>query len=338
MATTALGAVGKKGEFSRAASRWRNFVSTDPQSKFPAEPNRYHLYVSYACPWANRCLAVRLMKGLDAVIGVSVVHPTWKRTRPDVDNHAGWAFARPGETFTSGHGHGAFTFDDVVPDALNGALFMRDLYEKCGDSEGPFTVPALWDTKTKTIVSNESSEIVLMLNAEFNAYATNPDLNLAPPALDAAMQEAVDWIYPNINNGVYRCGFATTQKAYDEAVTTLFTNLDRLEELLGTQRYVCGGTITLADIFAFMTLVRFDEIYVVYFKTNKKTIAEYPNLLNYCRELYQIPGIGGSVNMTHCKVHYFSSHPSLNTYAIVPAGPDFMGNLKQPHDRARFPQ
>lgn len=334
--TTALQSSGKNGEFLRKESAHRNFVSSDPQSEFPAEANRYHLYVSYACPWANRCIAMRLLKGLEDVVGLSVVHPTWKRTRPDKDEHFGWAFAEPGEARPSPAGHGSTAFDDVVPDNHNNAKFIRDLYELSGDTNGPFSVPVLWDTKTKKIVNNESSEIVRMLNSEFNQVAKNPELDLAPKELEGEMAKAMEWIYPGINNGVYRCGFAKTQEAYDSAIDVLYESLDKLESVLSSQRYICGKNLTLTDICAFMTLVRFDEIYVVYFKTNKKTIREYPAILNFCREMYQTPGLGASVNMQHCKVHYFTSHPTLNTYAIVPVGPNFIATLKEEHNRARL--
>mmetsp|Transcript_59628 Transcript_59628/g.189739 ORF Transcript_59628/g.189739 Transcript_59628/m.189739 type:complete len:394 (+) Transcript_59628:70-1251(+) len=321
------------GAFVRRDSVWRSWVGEGKD--FPAEDGRYHLYVAYACPWANRCLAVRAMKGLEDCIGVSVVHPTWQKTRPGKDEHSGWVFRDPSDPpCTSMEGHGSFSCEGSIPDTVNGAADVRALYEMAGDTEGKYTVPILWDKKTKTIVSNESADIIIMLNGAFNEFAKVPKLDLNPPEMVAAQAEVDKWIYPCINNGVYRCGFATSQGAYEEAMGDLFEGLDRAESILSQQRYIAGGKMTLADVRLFMTLVRFDEVYVVYFKTNTKMIREYPNLYNYVKDMYQTTGMAGTVNMDHIKMHYFTSHPVLNHFSVVPLG---RGDkwLQEPHDRAR---
>lgn len=310
------------GAFKRKASVWRDQIKEG--GRFPPESGRYHLYVSHACPWANRCLAVLKLKGLEKAIGVSVTHPTWARTRPDEegDTHCGWVFRNPGDApMTSPDGFGSFSCDGCVPDPHNGAKTARELYDIAGDTGGKFTVPLLWDTKKKTIVNNESSEIVVFFNSQFNAFAEHPEVDLCPAPLAESMASVDEWVYPSINNGVYRCGFAKSQVAYDTAVGELFAALDRCEEILSKQRYIAGDTFTMSDLRLFMTLVRFDEVYVVYFKTNERFIHQYEHLSGYVRELWQMKGVGSSVNMAHIKNHYFSSHPILNAYAIVPKGP-----------------
>lgn len=331
---TAVADVSSKGEFVRKESGFRSWVG-EPGGEHPAAAGRYHLYVSHACPWANRCVAVLHMKGLTGCIGLSVVHPTWQRTRPDDpdDGHCGWAFAADGEALVPPSGHREISVAGCGPDELNGARFVRDLYEKVGAPKGTrFTVPVLWDKEAGTIVNNESSEVLRMLNSRFNDFATNPGLDLYPEALRPAIDAVNEWVYPSINNGVYRCGFATQQGAYDEAVEELFGALERCEDILSKQRYIAGDVLTEADVRLFMTLIRFDEVYVVYFKTNCKCLREYPNIFNYLKDMYQTPGIAASVNMEHIKVHYFTSHPGLNQFSIVPKGPNI--DYTSPHDRA----
>mmetsp|Transcript_12116 Transcript_12116/g.28391 ORF Transcript_12116/g.28391 Transcript_12116/m.28391 type:complete len:215 (+) Transcript_12116:48-692(+) len=205
------------------------------------------------------------------------------------------------------------------------------------DSTSRSQVPVLWDKETGTIVNNESSEIIRILGgAAFDSVAKNPALNLYPAALRPAIDEVNEWVYHKVNNGVYKCGFAKSQAPYDEAVAELFEALDRMEAILGEQRFLAGPAFTEADVRAFVTLVRFDEVYVVYFKTNKARISDYPNLRNYIREIYQMPGVADSVNMAHIKMHYFTSHAHLNPFGVIPAGPDVLTDLVQPHDRARF--
>eukprot|EP00211_Chloroparvula_japonica_P006018 CAMPEP_0119159962 /NCGR_PEP_ID=MMETSP1310-20130426/54021_1 /TAXON_ID=464262 /ORGANISM="Genus nov. species nov., Strain RCC2339" /LENGTH=351 /DNA_ID=CAMNT_0007152591 /DNA_START=79 /DNA_END=1134 /DNA_ORIENTATION=+ len=338
---TALDEVSEKGAFVRSESIYRSFIGKD--ERYPAAEGRYHLYVSLACPWASRCLAVRALKGLEHAIGVSVVHPTWQRTRPDDpdDQHSGWVFRAPGDPpLANTLGHGEIECDEaLVPDVINDCKTVRELYELCNDTDQRYTVPVLFDTKTKAIVNNESSEIIEMFNDAFNGIAKHPEVNLFPKDLKAQMDEVDGWVYNNINNGVYKCGFAKTQSAYDNAFLKLFENLDRAELLLSKQRFLCGDRLTASDIRLAVTLWRFDEIYVVYFKTNKYTLeSNYPNLYNYAKDIYQQNGVGSTMNMKHCKTHYFTSHPHLNTFGIIPVGrhgwsADHFG---EQHDRDRF--
>lgn len=305
----------EKGEFVRTVSSFRNWITPDGSpgptgdGGFAAEQDRYHLYVSYACPWAHRTLIFRALKGLEDVISVSVVHPLMPEES--------WVFAEyPGAT----------------KDQVNGAKYLYENYLKANsDFNGLVTVPVLWDKKRETIVNNESSEIIRMLNSAFNSFAKNEDLDLYPEALREEIEAINKPIYDNVNNGVYRAGFATTQAAYNRAFDRLFNTLDELEERLSKQRYLLGNQITEADWRLFTTLVRFDPVYYNHFKTNKKRLIDYPNLWAYTRELYQIPGVADTVNMDHIKYHYFASHQSINPTRIVPKGPevDFM----QPHGR-----
>lgn len=333
-----MAAPAAKGEFQRVESSFRSVV--EPGGDFPPEANRYHLYVSLACPFASRCLATWHLKGLQDTIGVSVVHPTFARTRPGVesDAHIGWAFRSPSDAPVSTvEGHGSFDCRGCIPDPHNGAAFVRDLYDIAGDTLGKYSVPVLWDRQRRTIVNNESAEILRMFNSAFNegGLCRNPEVDLYPEDVRPAIEDLNSWIYPAINNGVYRCGFATAQEAYDKAHAELFEALDRCEEILSKQRYLTGERLTEADIKLFMTLIRFDEAYVVHFKTSRKSIREYPNLHNYTRELFQL--LRPTVDMYHIKLHYYSSHPRLNPYGIVPQGSDTEAALSQPHDRNRFP-
>ncbi|KAI8474952.1 MAG: glutathione S-transferase [Monoraphidium minutum] len=338
MARTAVDET-KDGAFVRTDAGFRAHIG---DAGIEAEAGRYHLYISLACPWANRCLAALYLKGLEDVIGVSVVHPTWQRTRPDdpKDAHCGWAFRAPSDPpVTSSTGHGAFGCKGCVADGVNGARFVRDLYELAGDTTGKYTVPVLWDKKRSTIVNNESSEIMRMINASFNHLAKHPGLDLYPPHLRADIDSANEWVYPSINNGVYRCGFAQKQEPYEAAFKELFAALDRCEAILARQRYIAGGALTEADVRLFMTLIRFDAVYVVYFKTDARRISDYPHLRGYVRDLMATHGgaIGRSIDMRHIKTHYFTSHPALNPYAIVPVGGEAW--WEQPSDRGdKFPE
>ncbi|GJM91037.1 hypothetical protein PR202_ga07372 [Eleusine coracana subsp. coracana] len=323
MARSALDEVTDTGAFDRSPSTFRSSVSRDASARFPAVPGRYHLYVSYACPWASRCLAFLKLKGLDNVISFSSVKPIFERTK-ETDDHIGWVFPA--------------TADEVPgadPDPFNGAKSVRELYEIASTNyTGKPTVPVLWDKQLKTVVNNESSEIIRMLNTEFNDIAENPGLDLYPAHLRAAIDEINELVYDAINNGVYKCGFAKKQGPYDEAVTKLYEAMDKCEEILGKQRYLCGNQLTEADIRLFVTLIRFDEVYAVHFKCNKKLLREYPNLFNYTKDIYQIPGISSTVNMEHIRKHYYGSHPSINPYGIIPAGPNI--DYTAPHNRERF--
>jgi putative glutathione S-transferase len=337
MTSKAFVATSTNGAFVREASKFRNWISRRSDAPFPAEKDRYHLYVSLACPWASRCLATMYMKGLDRVIGLSIVHPVFQRTRPGdaEDTHAGWAFADPKTTpsLAGPSGLGSYSSKGSIPDTVNNATFVRDLYELCTSEKTRYTVPLLWDKKQSAIVSNESADIVRMFNSEFNDVVPS-SLDLYPEALRAEIDEVNEWIYNDISNGVYKCGFATEQGAYDEAVAKVFEGLDRVEAILSNQRYLVGDVFTEADLRLFTTLIRFDEVYYVHFKANKKLIHEFPNLSDYVRDLYQLPPIKRSVDMDHIKAHYYASHTHINAFGIIPAGPKFDYNAK--HDRARF--
>jgi len=293
-----------KGEFVRSESGFRHWVTKDGsagpsgEGGFAAEPGRYHLYISHACPWAHRTLIFRTLKGLEDVISVSVVHPLM-----------------PAESWIFGEYPGA------TEDHINHAEYLYENYLKADpDFDGLVSVPILWDKKRETIVNNESSEIVRMLNSAFNDYS-NSAIDYYPEALHEQIDTINDIVYDNINNGVYRAGFATTQAAYDRAFDRLFNTMEEVEERLSRQRYLIGSQITEADWRLFTTLVRFDAVYYNHFKTNKKRLIDYPNLWAYTRELYQVPGVAETVNLNHIKYHYFGSHSSINPTGIVPKGP-----------------
>ncbi len=302
------------GRFERGESQFRNWITADGSAGptgvegFKAEWDRYHLYVSLACPWANRTLIFRELKGLQEMVSVSIVH---------------WYMAENGWTFNEGEG--------VIADPVNNAAFLRDVYLAADEYyTGRVTVPILWDRKLNTIVSNESAEIIRMFNSAFDHLgATQGDYY--PEALRAEIDELNDRIYHTVNNGVYRAGFATTQAAYEEAVTELFESLDWLEERLSKQRYLTGEQLMEADWRLFTTLVRFDPVYVGHFKTNLKRLIDYPNLWAYTRDLYQQPGVANTVNMHHIKHHYYGSHNTINPTGVVPAGP--LIDFNEPHQR-----
>ena len=302
------------GRFVRKAPQFRNWITADgaagPSGKggFKAEPGRYHLYVSLACPWAHRTLILRALKGLEKMISVSIVH---------------WYMAENGWTFDVG--------DGVVPDTVNGAQFLHQVYTQAKpDYSGRVTVPVLWDKQTKTIVSNESPEIIRMFNSAFDEVGAAQG-DYYPEHLRSEIDALNDRIYTTVNNGVYRCGFATTQAAYEEAITPLFDTLDWLEDILSRKRYLTGAQITEADWRLFTTLIRFDSVYFGHFKCSIRRIADYPNLSNYLRDLYQQPSISRTVNMEHIKRHYYESHTSINPSRIVPKGPDI--DFTMPHSR-----
>jgi putative glutathione S-transferase len=332
---TALDEVDSNGDFKRVDAAWRNWISSKEGAEFPPEKDRYHLFVSYACPWAHRTLIVRALKGLEDVISVTVVHPTWQATKPGVGTgHTGWVFGNPdAEPFSNTAGRGG-PFDaslpDTEPDPIYNSYSIRELYERAGDTNGKYSVPILWDKKKATIVSNESSEIIRMFNNEFNDFAKNPKLDLYPQDLRTSIDNVNKWVYPTINNGVYRCGFAASQQAYDKAIDELTESFDRIEEILQKQKFIAGDSVTEADIRLFVTLVRFDPVYIVYFKCNTRSVAASPAILDYCRRVYQMPGVADTVNMRHIKQHYFTSHPNLNHYSIIPRGTDFEALLKEP--------
>lgn len=291
------------GKFVREDAGFRGWIQNQANAEFQPESGRYHLYVSLACPWAHRTLIFRALKGLEAHIDVTVVCPDM------LDN--GWQFG--------------------LPEPLFGHQYLHQIYTQAKPNyTGRVTVPVLWDKHTNTIVSNESSEIIRMFNREFNQLTGNSD-DYYPEPLRAEIDKWNDFIYPNINNGVYRCGFATTQEAYDEAFDNLFAALDKIDQHLETNRYLVGSQLTEADWRLFTTLVRFDAVYVGHFKCNKKRIADYVNLHGYLKELYQVAGIKQTVDFYHIKRHYYFSHTKINPTQIVPKGPDL--GLEKPHQR-----
>ena len=303
-----------EGQFVRNSSQFRNWVTPEGDAGptgiggFKAEAGRYHLYVSLACPWAHRTLILRTLKGLKDIISISSVH---------------WCMAENGWTFEAG--------DGVIPDNVNGLEFMHQVYTKAAPKySGRVTVPVLWDKKTGTIVSNESSEIMRMFNSAFDGVGARAG-DYYPKALRAQIDELNDRIYNTLNDGVYRCGFATTQAAYEAALTPLFDTIDWLEAKLTKTRYLTGSLITEADWRLFPTLIRFDPVYVGHFKCNLRRIIDFPNLSNYLRDLYQQPGIDETVNMQHIKEHYYGSHETINPSRVVPMGPDI--DLTRVHNR-----
>ncbi|MCI4660990.1 MAG: glutathione S-transferase family protein [Neomegalonema sp.] len=302
------------GRFERQEQSFRNWVTPDGrqgpsgEGGFAAEPGRYHLYVSLACPWAHRTLIFRALKGLEAMISVSVVH---------------WHMGEEGWTFEDGPG--------VIADDVNGARKLSEIYLKVQpDITTRVTVPVLWDKRQGTIVSNESSEIIRMLGSAFDGVGAAPG-DYYPAELRPQIDAANTRIYGTLNNGVYKAGFASTQQAYDEAVAPLFDTLDWLEQTLSRQRYVAGDRITEADWRLFTTLVRFDPVYHGHFKCNRRRIVDYPNLWAYTRALYQVPGVAQTVNLHHITHHYYESHPQVNPTGIVPTGPDL--DFLAPHGR-----
>lgn len=288
----------KNGAFVRRDSVFRKWVTADGSSGFLAEPGRYHLYVSLACPWAHRTIIFRKLKRLERVVSLSVVDP--------VRDGTGWAFREvPG----------------AGEDPVNGFEHLAEAYLATNPAyAGNVTVPVLWDRDSGTIVNNESPEIIRMLGSAFDAF-TDAKEDYYPPKLREQIDKVNHRVYETVNNGVYRCGFAQTQGAYDQAFRALFESLDWLEERLSRQRYLVGARITEADWRLFTTLVRFDAVYVGHFKCNRNRIVDMPNLWGFARELYQWPGVAETVNFDHIKRHYFMTHPSLNPSRIVPAGP-----------------
>ncbi len=309
------------GAFVRSESQFRNWITPDGrpgpsgEGGFAAEPGRYHLYVSLACPWAHRTLIFRKLKQLEDVVGVSVVDAVMRSE--------GWTFGEEGER---------------TRDGLNGATRLHQIYTRAEPTyTGRVTVPVLWDRARGTIVNNESAEIIRMFNRAFDHLdrrgERTPDFS--PEELRLEIDRVNAFVYDNVNNGVYKAGFATTQTAYNSAVVALFAVLDELEQRLSRQRYLVGARLTEADWRLFTTLVRFDAVYHGHFKCNLRRLVDYPNLSNYARELYQVPGVAQTVDFDHIKRHYYTSHTTINPTGIVPKGP--MVDFTQPHDRGRLP-
>jgi len=302
------------GRYVRRESQFRNWITPDgspgPSGSggFKAEPGRYHLYISHACPWAHRTMIMRALKGLEGMISISVVH---------------WLMRENGWNFAQGEG--------VIPDPVGGARFLYEVYQRAQpDYTGRVTVPVLWDLKTGTIVNNESSEIIRMFNSAFDGCGARPG-DYYPSELRNEIDALNDRIYRTVNNGVYRSGFATTQEAYEEAVADVFATLDVLEQRLAKSRYLCGNQLTEADIRLLPTLVRFDAVYHGHFKCNRRRIVDYPNLWGFVRDLVQRPEIAATINLDHIRRHYYSSHLHINPTGIVAVGPDL--DFSAPHGR-----
>jgi putative glutathione S-transferase len=306
-----------EGHFVRPRTSFRHWVTADGgagpggAAGFVAEEGRYHLYVSLACPWAHRTLIMRSLKRLEEIVPVSIVH---------------WRMLDQGWTFDDGPG--------VVPDPIHGARTLYQVYQAADPGyTGRVTTPVLWDKRTGTIVNNESSEIVRMFNSAFDGVGAGPG-DYCPAELREQIDALNGRIYADVNDGVYKAGFATTQQAYDAAIGPLFETLDWLEARLSRQRYLCGDRLTEVDIRLVVTLLRFDLVYHGHFKCNARRIADYPNLSGYMRELYQMPGVAATFSAEHAKRHYYESHRSINPSGIVPVGPPL--DFDRPHDRERF--
>ncbi|WP_224555244.1 glutathione S-transferase family protein [Pectobacterium versatile] len=303
------------GHFKRSESAFRNWVTPDGApgltgtGGFPAQSGRYHLYVSLACPWAHRTLLMRQLKGLTDHIAVSVVHPLM------LDH--GWTFGTD--------------FEAATGDSLYQHEFLYQLYlHAMPNYSGRVTVPVLWDTEQHTIVSNESADIIRMLNSAFDGVGSTAG-DYYPEALRAQIDELNGWIYDKVNNGVYKAGFATSQSAYDESATTVFAALSDLESILAKQRYLTGEQLTEADLRLWTTLIRFDPVYHTHFKCDKYRLSDYPNLFGFLRDIYQIPGIADTVDMAHIRHHYYRSHGTINPHGVISLGPE--QDLNQPHHR-----
>jgi putative glutathione S-transferase len=296
----------RKGSYVRPTTALRSWIG---EADFPAKPGRYHLIVAHACPWAHRTLIFRALKGLEAVISVAYAEPLM------LEN--GWELMDGG-------------------DPVTGARYAHQIYAQAApDYSGRCSVPVLWDKKARTIVNNESSEIIRMFNSAFDALATKVVPDLYPTDLREEIDAVNEIVYNSINNGVYKAGFATSQEAYETVYTALFEALEQMEARLATQRYLTGARITEADWRLYATLVRFDAVYVGHFKCNRQRITDFPNLSNYLRELYQWPGIAGTVDISRTKQHYYGSHTAINPFGIVPTGPEL--DFDSPHDRGRLP-
>ncbi|RLM59698.1 glutathione S-transferase family protein [Halobellus sp. Atlit-31R] len=305
--TDAYQTTNERGEFDRQETTFRDWIRDDPDAEYPAESGRYHVYISRACPWAHRVAMTRRLLGLEDDISLSIVEP--------VRYEDGWEFSAE------------------FPDPLYDEAYLRHLYTRAeADYTGRVTVPVLWDRERETIVNNESREIMRMLGTEF---ADADGVDLWPAGYRDEVDRVIDEVYEPINNGVYRAGFADTQDAYDAAVAEVFDALDRWEAVLDEQRFLAGDVFTEADLAMFVTLVRFDHVYHTHFKCNRRPIHEYPNLWNYTKEIYQLPGVAETVNLDHITRHYYVSHDEVNPKRLVPTGPDI--DFTEPHDRDRLP-
>ena len=295
----------QSGEYIRPESQFRNFISTEAGNPYPPAAGRYRLYVGLGCPWAHRTLVTRALKGLETAIAVSLVSPS--------PESGGWVLNQPEQ--------GCRTLPELY------ALAQRGY-------SGRSTVPVLWDTHTKTIVNNESAEIIIILNSQFNEWAIHPELDLYPESLRDKIESWNEKIYHTVNNGVYRCGFAQSQEAYEQACNELFTTLDEIDAVLSTSRFLCGDRVTLADVRLFTTLFRFDIVYYGLFKCNRRRIQDYRHLGAYLQDLYQLPGVADTCDLESVKQDYYGNLFPLNPGGIIPSGPD-LTNLLEPHNRAQ---
>ena len=308
------------GEFQRQEDAFRDWISSDGSSRYPAAADRYHLYVSLACPWASRTIIFRKLKGLEEAVGMTVVDP--------VRDEKGWAFRDPSGKIPPGA-----PFESTDP--LNGFQYLSEAYE-ASDAEyaARVTVPVLWDKETKRIVNNSEDDICRMFNNVFNDFARHKNLDFFPEEIEAEHAKLSGFVYDNVNNGVYRAGFATRQRPYEIACRRLFAALDELEERLSKSRYLFPDRMVEADWRLFCTLIRFDAVYHGHFKCNLRRIVDYPNLQGYLMDLYQQPGIAETVNLDHIKRHYYMTHTAINPTRIVPIGP--LNDLTGPHGRGKM--
>lgn len=294
------------GAFARQPTAFRGEIGQGPDALHPAEPGRYHLYVSLACPWAHRTLIVRALKGLEQVVSVDVVHPHL--------TDRGWSFDTG--------------FPGTTGDTVAARPLLREAYLAANPQfDGVVTVPVLWDKKLGTIVNNESAEIIRMLNGSLQPWARRPEVDLYPSQLRSTIDETNAWIYADINNGVYRSGFARSQQAHETAVERLFAALDRVESLLMHQDFICGDVLTEADVRLFVTLIRFDAVYHTHFKCNRRTVLQAPALVRYMADIHRLPGVAATVDLDHVRHHYYGSHKHINPSGLIPQGPDVLAAL-----------
>jgi glutathionyl-hydroquinone reductase len=309
------------GEFQRQEDAFREWISADGSTPYPAVAGRYHLYISYACPWASRTVIFRKLKGLEEAIGMTVVDP--------IRDEKGWAFRDPDKKWDD---------TEVIPpstDPINGFHYLSEAYAATNPNfDGRVTVPVLWDKLTKKIVNNCEDDICRMFNDAFNAVAQNKRIDLFPKEIENEHTKLADFLYENVNNGVYKAGFATRQRPYEISCRKLFEALDQLEQRLSTSRYLFDKRVVEADWRLFCTLIRFDVVYYGHFKCNVRRIIDYPDLQGYLMDLYQQPGIAETVNFDHIKRHYYMTHPQINPTRIVPIGPAL--DLTKPHGREKI--
>ena len=313
------------GEFERQEDAFREWISTDHSTPYPAVPHRYHLYVSLACPWASRTLIARKLLGLEEAVGMTIVDP--------IRDERGWAFRNPSEG-TAAVKNG----NEVLPpstDPVNGFHFLSEAYEATDSNfDGRVTVPVLWDKETKRIVNNCEDDICLMFNNSFRALIQHREVDLFPKDIEKEQAKLSNYIYDKINNGVYKAGFATRQRPYEVAARQVFDALDQLEQRVAKNRYLLGGRIVETDWRLFCTLIRFDVVYYIHFKCSRRRILDYPNLQGYLADLYQHDGIAETVNFDHIKRHYYITHADINPIRLVPIGPEL--DLMQPHGREKL--